>query len=58
MQFYQRFLVLQLGGLIFLKGVIGNKLLHVKNLISFLFTRFYYHIAHSLVRGMVLKARE
>ena len=62
-QFYQRFLVLQLGGLIFLgMQYVINKLLHVKSLVSFSFTRFQYHTAHSiedsLVRDMVLKTRE
>ena len=42
----------------------GNtyRLLHVKSLISFLFTSFQYHTAHSLedslVRDIVLKTRE
>ena len=46
----------------FLRNTVVNKLLHVKSLISFLFTRFKYHIAHSLedslVRDMVLKSGE
>ena len=64
LQFYQRFLVLQLGGLIILKHITCNnyRLLHVNSLISFLFTRFSYYTVHSLedslVRDIILKTRE
>ena len=64
LQFYQRFLVLQLGALIFFKRVICNKQIITcyEPDIVFIHSFLLYHTAHSLedslVRDMVLKNRE
>jgi len=65
LQFYQRFILLQLGGLIFLSmWYVINKLLHVKRKPDIVFIHLFLipYRAHSfedwLVRDMVLKTRE
>ena len=62
-QFYQRFLVIQLGGLIFFKHVICNRqIITCYESDVVLIHSFLYHTANSLedsiVRDMVLKTRE